>query len=101
MIKVTVILKNFTDLFYTGRPSIDDDDTGIKGFNNRTDADKFAWCAKSAKLPEYSDNVSIRIGTGQFRDAVELNSMLKRDYSMEYKLENRRGYKLATFLFKA
>jgi hypothetical protein len=41
--------------------------------------------------------ITMKIGSGQFRDAVELNSMLRNPCRFEFKLEPRRGYKLITF----
>ena len=41
--------------------------------------------------------IKIKIGNGQFRDAVDLNSMMRGPCTYTYKLEPRRGYKLATF----
>ena len=41
--------------------------------------------------------VSLKIGSGQFRDAVELNQILRGCCSVAFKLEPRRGYMLATF----
>jgi hypothetical protein len=49
------------------------------------------------KLKNDSYCVKIKIGNGQFRDAVELNSMMRDPCTYTYKLEPRRGYKLVTF----
>ena len=45
--------------------------------------------------------VKVKIETGQFRDAVDLNSLIKRPHTVTSKIEPRRGYKLATFNFEA
>lgn len=42
--------------------------------------------------------VKMKIGNGSFRDKVELNQLLRREAKVEYKLEPRKGYKLATFI---
>lgn len=42
--------------------------------------------------------VSVKFGTANaFRDRVEANGLLKSDCRMSFKIEPRRGYKLATF----
>jgi hypothetical protein len=84
--KITVILKDFTEQFFTGFGE-------IIGFNTRTNAEKFEYCKKLHN----ERRASMKIGTGQFRDAVELNQMIRGKHSIAYKLEPRRGYKLATF----
>ena len=86
--KVTVILKDFTEQFYAGTEC-----GSIVGFLNISDADKFEKLRKMAG----EQRVTMKIGTGQFRDAVELNSMRRGPIDITFKLEPRRGYKLATF----
>jgi hypothetical protein len=41
--------------------------------------------------------IKMKTGNGQFRDAVELNQIVRGPCAYAYKLEPRRGYKLATF----
>lgn len=42
--------------------------------------------------------VSIKVGTSNsFRDRVEANTLLKAGCAMAFKIEPRKGYKLATF----
>lgn len=92
MIKVTYILKNLTDCFYDGNGE------SIEGLLNLTDRAKFDKLNKCA-FGDLRDNVKQKIGTGQFRDKVELNQLLRDPaQKIEFKLENRKGYKLATFL---
>lgn len=85
--KVTCILKDFAEQFYTGFGE------SIVGLNNMSDADKFETCRKLAS----EKRISMKIATGQFRDAVELNSMRRGPCVFTFKLEPRKGYKLATF----
>jgi len=49
-----------------------------------------------------NDNLKItfNIGTGQFRDAVELNQLRRLPHTYSVEWANRRGYKLVTFTFK-
>ena len=86
--KVTVILKDFTEQFYTGT-----DSGSIIGMLNMADADKFETCRRLAG----EKRVTMKIGTGQFRDAVELNAMRRNPCTFTFKLDPRKGYKLATF----
>lgn len=88
--RVTFILRHLTEAFFDGAG-----EESIQGLNSMSDAEKFAY------LNKYRTNgtgaVSMKIGSGQFRDAVGLNSMLRAPVAMTYKLEPRKGYKLATF----
>lgn len=86
--KITAILKDFTEQFYAGT-----DSGSIPSFDAMANADKWATIKRLAQ----EKRVTLKIGTGQFRDAVELNSMMKNPCNIEFKLEPRRGYKLATF----
>jgi hypothetical protein len=87
MIKVTVIIKDVTDAFFEGMGD------SIAGLLNMTDSDKFTHLNKQqARFP-------MKIGNGSFGDRVELNSMTKGPHTITFKLEPRRGYKLATFTF--
>ena len=86
--KITVILKDFTEQFYTGTEG-----GSIVGLLNISDADKFEKLCKMAG----EQRVTMKIGTGQFREAVELNVMRRGPIDITFKLELRKGYKLATF----
>ena len=87
MIKVTVIIKDVTDAFFEGMGD------SIIGLLNMTDADKFTHLNKQL------ERFPMKIGNGSFRDKVDLNSMIKGSHTITFKLEPRRGYKLATFTF--
>ena len=87
--KTTFILSNLTDKFYSGFGE------SIVGLLNMSDAEKFAYLNKMrAGLPSA---IKMKIGNGSFRDAVDLNSIVKRAHNVTFKLEPRKGYKLATF----
>jgi len=87
--KVTVIIKNVTDQFFTGFGN------SIQGLNNMTDIDKFTYLMnKSVAVPGM---VTTKVGGGMFKDKVELNQLRRKDFTLTYKLESRKGYKLATF----
>ena len=80
--QITATLHNLTDSFYAE-------------FAALSPADQFARLNKLRHdLPHC---IKIKIGTGQFRDAVDLNSLLKQSHTFTAKLEPRKGYKLATF----
>ncbi len=84
--KATVTLHNLTDSFYTELSLL-------------TPAGQFAKLNKlRLDLPHC---IKVKIGLGQFRDAVDLNSLIKRPHAVTSKIEPRRGYKLATFNFEA
>lgn len=87
--KVTVIIKNVSEQFFTG---IDD---YFAGLNNLDNKEKFNYLLN--KSVEKTLNVTAKIGNGSFRDKVELNQLLRKCPRFDYKLENRKGYKLATF----
>lgn len=86
--QVTFILKDFTDAFYNGTEG-----GSIVGLLNMADADKFDKLKRMAA----ERRVSMKIASGQFRDAVELNQLLRSACRFMFKLEPRKGYKLATF----
>ena len=86
--RVTCILKDFTEQFYTGTES-----GSIVGLLNMSDADK--WEKLKAMAGE--KRIKIKIESGQFRDAVALNQLLRGPVSIAFRLEPRKGYKLATF----
>jgi hypothetical protein len=85
--KVTAILKDFSEKFYIGAgESI----PAFMDMDNRT-----KW--EEIKRMGHEKRVSIKIGSGQFRDTVELNQILRQPVNIDFKIEPRRGYKLATF----
>jgi hypothetical protein len=76
--KVTCIIKDKTDLFYEQLAGIED---------------KFHYLAHGQHY-----NISVKIGSSNaFRDRVELNQITRGPHQIIYKLENRKGYRLATF----
>lgn len=85
--KVTAILKDFSEQFYNGSGG------SIPAFLTMPPADKWA----TVQRLKNERRVTLKIGTGQFRDQVELNAMMRGCCTIAFKLEPRRGYKLATF----
>lgn len=85
--KVTAIIKNVSDAFFEGFGD------SIKGLNNMSDMEKLDYLLN---MPNPSV-VTTKVGAGAFRDRVELNQLRRKDFALTYKLESRRGYKLATF----
>jgi hypothetical protein len=87
--QITFILKNLTDAFYHGTES-----GSIIGLLNMTDAEKFTYLNKKAN----DKMVSMKIGSGQFRDKVELNQIIHNPSARySFDLQPRKGYKLAIF----
>lgn len=87
--KVTAIIKNVSDTFFSGFGE------SIQGLDNMTDIEKFNYLMnKGVSNP---DIVSTKVGGGMFKDRVALNQLRRGYFELTYKLENRRGYKLATF----
>ena len=87
--KVTAIIKNVNDAFVQGFGD------SIKGLNNMSDLEKFDYLLnKGVTDPQI---VSTKVGGGMFKDRVALNQLRRGYFELSYKLENRRGYKLATF----
>jgi hypothetical protein len=87
--KVTAIIKNANDAFFEGFGE------SIIGLNNMSDKEKFDYLLNTGvRNPSM---VTTKVGGGMFRDKVELNQLRRKDFSLTYKLENRKGYKLATF----
>ena len=87
--KVTAIIKNVNDAFFQGFGD------SIKGLNNMSDLEKFDYLLnKGVTDPQI---VSTKVGGGMFKDRVALNQLRRGYFELSYKLENRRGYKLATF----
>lgn len=92
--KVTFILKDLSDVFYNGNQS-SDPNWLIVGLNELSDRKKLDHL-----FNKRGDHLGItsKIGScNAFRDMVDMNSMLKEECHVTYKLEPRRGYKLATF----
>lgn len=92
MIKVTYTLKNLTDAFYNGNGG------SIVGLLNMNHRDKFNYLNRQANGGDLRDSVKQKIGTGQFRDKVELNQVWRNEnVTIAFELGDRKGYKLATF----
>lgn len=89
--RVTMILKNLSDAFFEGCGE------HIKGLNNMTDAEKFEHLRNCSR----DLGITMKIGTGQFRDQVELNSLLRGPHKVTYALLPRRGYRIAEFMVEA
>lgn len=87
--KVTFILRDFADVFYQGNG------TSIIGLLQLpSNLERFE------RLNRMLDQVTIKVGSSNsFRDRVELNQILRTKLEPTFKLEPRRGYKLATFEF--
>jgi hypothetical protein len=89
--KVTFILKDFSDDFYNGFGT---SELGSVGLLNMTNEEKYktlenlSFCIK---------NVKMKIGLDRFSDRVELNSIQRGKCNYDFKIEPRRGYKLVTF----
>ena len=41
--------------------------------------------------------IKMRIGTGTMQDSIDFNMMMRKNVTMDFKIEPRKGYKLATF----
>ena len=91
--KVTFTLRDLSSEYFEGMGE------SLKGLNNMSDREKFDMLHRGA-FGELKQNIKILIGTGQFRERIELTQLLRGQPSIEYKLEPRKGYKLATFVFK-
>jgi hypothetical protein len=87
--KVTAIIKDVSDTFFKGHGE------SIKGLDNMTDKEKFDYLLNTGVT--CPSMVSTKVGGGMFRDKVELNQLRRKEFSLSYKLENRKGYKIATF----
>lgn len=87
--KVTFVLKDLSDAFYQGHGS------EIPGLLNMVDMEKFEYLNKH----RHDLGIAMKIGSGQFRDQVELNRLLRTNPPVAFSLEPRRGYRLATFEF--
>ena len=83
--KATVVLKNLTEEYFYETLAL---------FDNKT-----KWNYINKLKPYLSHCISIKIGNGGFSDRVDLNSILKLPHTIRFKIEPRKGYKLATFNF--
>ena len=91
--RVTFILKDLSEQFYNGFGE-------IVGLMNMSESDKFEYLSKISAKKELC--ITMKIGTSNsFRDRVDLNSMLRGPCEYKFKLEPRKGYRLATFEIKA
>jgi hypothetical protein len=80
--KVTYVIKGKTQYFFDQLGTLDN--AGAFAELQKCVADKM--------------NVTRKIGTGQMRDAVDLNTIVKGAApTFTFKIEPRAGYKLATF----
>lgn len=82
--KITFTIKDKSESFYENLAAL-------------SDVEKFAYLNKNAHGTYAMHGLSMKIGTGQFRDKVELNQIMRTTPVYAYTLGNRRGYKLATF----
>ena len=85
MIVVTVILRNLTDEFYAALAALP------------TNASRYDHLRALAR--DLSHCISFKEGNGSFRDRVELNLRKRVVSEPAYRLEPRRGYRLARFEF--
>lgn len=81
--KVTFIIKNLTDSAHADLAAM-------------ADGDRLQRLMKWA-FGDLRHCITMKTGSGQFRDRVELNQIMRNPRYASYKLEPRRGYKLATF----
>jgi hypothetical protein len=84
--KATFIIKDMDEPFYQKIQSL-------------PPLEQFNYLNKHA-FADLKHAVKMKIGNGSFRDRVDLNSMLKVPCDIDYKIEPRKGYKLATFEFR-
>jgi hypothetical protein len=93
MIKVTYTLKNLSDTFYEGSES-----GSIPGLLNMNHREKFDYLNRQANGGDLRDNIKQKVGSGQFRDKVELNQLWRnQNVLIAFEFGDRKGYKLATF----
>jgi hypothetical protein len=82
--KVTYTLKDLTEFWYAK----------IKEMSTQ---ELFTYLAKQANGGDLRHLIKQKVGNGSFRDKVELNQLVRAGHEMSFKLEPRKGYKLATF----
>lgn len=96
--KITFILKDLSPAFFAGS-----DILGTPGLDNLpSDGARFDYLSG----PRCQDlKITRKVGDGSVRDAVEFNRVIRAQRlagntaPKSYKLEPRKGYKLATFEF--
>jgi hypothetical protein len=86
--RCTFILKDLTDAFYEGTEG-----GSIVGLMSMSDREKWDKLNRMAN----QKLVTLKIGSGQFRDRVDLNQILREPCTFSFNLEPRKGYRLATF----
>ena len=86
--RCTFILKDLTDAFYEGTEG-----GSIVGLMSMSDREKWDKLNRMAN----QKLATLKIGSGQFRDRVDLNQILRGPCAFSFKLEPRKGYRLATF----
>jgi len=86
--KVTAILRNLSDVFWHGAGHFP-----TPGF--LTQEPKAQWARVQTLCRD--GLATLKIETGQLRDQVELNQILRGAHTIACRIEPRRGYKLATF----
>lgn len=87
--KVTFILKDKSEAFYNGSEF-----SGV-GLLHQGPQDQYDRCVKTC----LDGLATMKVGNGSFRDRVELNQIQRNGKPPSFKLESRKGYKLATFEF--
>ena len=87
--RVTFILRDLSDDFFNGRGD------HMPGLLSMSDAEKFSHLHHlSVRHPSIWP---MKIGSGAFRDRVELNQILRGSPSVSFTLSPRKGYKIALF----
>ena len=81
--KITFTLRDLSECFYDDIKQLSEIDV-FKKLNGYAFGDLINY-------------VSQKIGNGSFRDKVELNQIMRDVKTITYKIEPRKGYKLATF----
>lgn len=80
--KVAAILRDLSSTF-------------LEDFAAMAPGEKLAWCIGDSGR---ASGVTVKVGSGSFRDAVEWNALMRGPHRLSCSVENRRGYKLATFI---
>ena len=88
--RATVILKDKSDIFWNGSEHFPE-----PGFMTQAPADQWKRCVELCRQAL----ATLKVGSGQFRDQVELNQLLRQPHTVTCTVEPRRGYKLAVFEF--
>jgi hypothetical protein len=83
--KITVILKNVTDQFHANLAAMQT-------------AEQLEYLFKGSRPYSGLERcISVKIETGQFRDAVEFNALKRQPMDVTLVSEPRKGYRLLTF----